>query len=191
MTLNFEEKRVRNKAYYEAHRDEINSRRKAKHAANREQDNAHERVYREEHRERIKAQDGVRSRTWQETHRDHLHAYQKAWRGAHRDQLRAKRKAYTEAHLDHVRSERRRSNYKTHFGISIDDYNEILLSQNGRCAICGKEPNGRLLSVDHDHVAGKVRGLLCHGCNVGIGYLGDNPDRLRLAADYIEARQGP
>jgi hypothetical protein len=68
-------------------------------------------------------------------------------------------------------------------------YARLLAKQGGRCAICRTRDPGRghkHFSVDHDHVTEQVRGLLCHSCNVGIGHLGDDPQRLRLAATYIE-----
>ena len=60
-----------------------------------------------------------------------------------------------------------------------------------RCSICERTPKEvgglvRELAVDHDHRSGSVRGLLCHQCNAGIGLFGDDPDRLRMAADYVE-----
>lgn len=81
---------------------------------------------------------------------------------------------------------------KYRMGISIDEYNRILLSQNGVCATC-KNPelvsqNGKIrsLSVDHDHKTDSIRGLLCYACNVGIGFFKDDPERLRRAAEYLE-----
>jgi hypothetical protein len=53
------------------------------------------------------------------------------------------------------------------------------------CAICGKPENGPQLCVDHDHESGKLRGFLCHQCNIGIGMFGDSPGRLAAAADYL------
>jgi hypothetical protein len=52
-----------------------------------------------------------------------------------------------------------------------------------RCAIC---ESTKQLVIDHDHKSGVVRGRLCHHCNVGIGWLGDSPQRLRDAAKYLE-----
>ena len=72
------------------------------------------------------------------------------------------------------------------FGISEKEYNEILRSQNGVCAICKKSGNGKYLAVDHDHISGKVRGLLCQKCNTGIGLLGDNRDSLEKALEYLK-----
>jgi hypothetical protein len=74
------------------------------------------------------------------------------------------------------------------FGITLEDYERMLLAQNGVCAIC-RQPErikNRSLAVDHCHVSGRVRGLLCSRCNSGIGHLGDDPARLRAGADYLE-----
>ena len=80
----------------------------------------------------------------------------------------------------------RKSKLKTLYGLTIAAYNQMLADQNGGCAICGKEPNGRNLVVDHDHNTNKVRGLLCTSCNRGIGLLQDSPDVLRVALAYLE-----
>ena len=73
------------------------------------------------------------------------------------------------------------------YGISSEEYDLILLEQDYRCAICGKEiaTNGRRLSVDHSHETGNVRGLLCDDCNKGIGMLGDSVYMLRKAVKYL------
>ena len=79
------------------------------------------------------------------------------------------------------------------YGITVADYERILASQGGVCAICRRAAMNRLgrrMPVDHDHVTGVVRGILCHWCNVGIGSLGDDPDRLESAARYVRDRAG-
>jgi hypothetical protein len=77
------------------------------------------------------------------------------------------------------------------YGWSPEDYAKQHKLQDGKCAICGEKPeplaDGRSgLVVDHDHVSGKVRKLLCHWCNLGLGKFKDNPENLRKAASYIE-----
>jgi hypothetical protein len=73
------------------------------------------------------------------------------------------------------------------YGITADEYNAILASQNGACAICKQTRNYRL-NVDHRHSDGVVRGLLCRLCNGRLLTAArDNPDTLRRAADYLEA----
>jgi hypothetical protein len=75
------------------------------------------------------------------------------------------------------------------YGLTLDKYNQMVKVQGGGCAICGSKQaktkrNGRFC-VDHNHATGEVRGLLCAPCNRGIGLLGDNPDTLKLAAEYL------
>lgn len=55
------------------------------------------------------------------------------------------------------------------YGLTEADYAAMLAEQNGRCRICGKAPKTRLLQVDHDHVTGRIRGLLCLRCNQALG----------------------
>lgn len=75
---------------------------------------------------------------------------------------------------------------RNRYGLTGDDYARLYEAQNSGCAICGAdhEPTRRL-SVDHDHDTGVVRGLLCSGCNAGLGGLQDNPDLLIKAAVYL------
>lgn len=80
----------------------------------------------------------------------------------------------------------------TAYGITELDYAEMLDAQDGLCAICGK-PESRIvhgtlrrLSVDHDHTTGKVRGLLCHDCNCGLGRFKEDTESLRKAIEYLE-----
>ena len=79
------------------------------------------------------------------------------------------------------------SKLKCLYGISIDEYEEMLSLQNGKCAICGNVCRIRKsLSVDHCHKTKVVRGLLCHACNTTIGQMKESPELLRKAADYVE-----
>lgn len=72
------------------------------------------------------------------------------------------------------------------YGATIGDYDRMFAEQDGKCAICRRPPPpGRNLDVDHDHVLGGLRGLLCNNCNRGIGHLKDDPVMCRSAADYL------
>lgn len=73
------------------------------------------------------------------------------------------------------------------YGLTVEDYDEMLRQQEGACAICKEPPSeGWKLAVDHDHKTGKVRGLLCLGCNVTVGYLEENPIRIQGCQAYLE-----
>jgi len=73
------------------------------------------------------------------------------------------------------------------FNMTLDEYNNILNKQNNRCAICNTDvPSGKgIFHVDHCHYTGKIRGLLCHYCNVGLGNFRDNIINLNLAIKYL------
>lgn len=97
------------------------------------------------------------------------------------------RREYRERNREKVREYQRKSKFKKKYGITLDDYAEMLEAQDGRCAICGDfPPHNKLLYVDHCHDTGDVRGLLCQQCNSGIGFLGDNVERVRKALTYLE-----
>lgn len=78
-----------------------------------------------------------------------------------------------------------------HYGLSTKEYEERLSYQKYGCAICGEVcKSGKLLAVDHDHVTGKVRDLLCGRCNTGLGVFRDRPELLIKAADYLKEHNG-
>lgn len=97
--------------------------------------------------------------------------------------------------MTHQRAWKLRGRQRSHelmvqktYGLRPGDYEKLLKSQGGRCAILGCRANGRTkrLAVDHDHKTGEVRGLLCGPHNQLIGYNRDNPDAFRCLADYLE-----
>lgn len=87
-----------------------------------------------------------------------------------------------------LKSRRKNTSLKKVFGINYNQYLKMLEEQNYRCFICNTEEtvNNRVLSVDHDHITGKVRGLLCTNCNTGIGKLKDNINFLQRSIEYLE-----
>lgn len=81
----------------------------------------------------------------------------------------------------------RRSSLKRKFGISLEDYDNMLETQGFRCAICRVHHTeiSRNLAVDHDHVTGHVRGLLCVECNRGLGAFKDSETFMFKAINYL------
>ncbi len=69
--------------------------------------------------------------------------------------------------------------------LTADEYNAMLEAQGGVCAICKKKPKAGRLAVDHVHGTDKVRGLLCNLCNSALGLFKDDPDRLKVAIEYL------
>ena len=79
------------------------------------------------------------------------------------------------------------------YGISLQQYNELLVKQFHRCAICfcdESEAYRGLLYVDHCHSTGNVRGLLCHHCNTGVGKMRESVEILKSAINYLELHNG-
>lgn len=100
--------------------------------------------------------------------RDHRQANPEKVRAADRDWERRTRR--------HVRRT---------YGITAEQYDQMMEDQKGLCGACGKEPSKRLV-VDHCHIQGHVRKLVCDSCNVCMGLAGDDPATLRMLAEYIE-----
>jgi hypothetical protein len=110
--------------------------------------------------------------------------------------LSAQNRAYRRANPQVYRS----AHLKAKFGLTIEQFERMNESQKGLCAICGrpetamtrglKQRSSPILTVDHDHDNGRVRGLLCGACNRGIGLLGESRERLRSAIDYLTRTAG-
>ena len=76
---------------------------------------------------------------------------------------------------------------KKYYNLTIEDYQNKLTNQLSGCSICGNTimEMGKSLNVDHDHKTGKVRELLCHNCNIGLGNFKDNPELLLKSFLYL------
>jgi hypothetical protein len=70
--------------------------------------------------------------------------------------------------------------------LTLIEYNKLIEKQNGKCAICGKITK---LGVDHNHITGKIRGLLCPTCNSALGLFYDNKLILLNAIKYLEQEE--
>lgn len=77
------------------------------------------------------------------------------------------------------------------YGISLEDYNRMKIEQNNKCSICSKDAANlnHKLNVDHCHVTGKIRGLLCRNCNTALGKFKDDCNILQNAINYIKRTQ--
>lgn len=107
----------------------------------------------------------------------------KAWRERNPKENRRLQAEYRVNNREKTRRAVRNSHLKKKYGITIEQFNEILERQGGVCLICKRECEYGNLSVDHDHETGKVRALLCRKCNLAVGFVGEDieiADRLRL-----------
>lgn len=76
----------------------------------------------------------------------------------------------------------------TKYKLTLADYDRMLKEQKNVCKICLKEDdsNWKKLAVDHCHTTGKIRGLLCHKCNKGLGQFNDDTERMKIAIKYLK-----
>ncbi len=115
-----------------------------------------------------------------------------------RDDLQSVCKSCAKSHRQKKLAENPDHYYGLHlkktYGMSLEEFHEMEKSQNYKCKICGTTDPGTYkgkgvlrnhFAVDHDHDTGKVRGLLCRGCNIGIGMLDDDLKRIEAAAVYL------
>lgn len=99
---------------------------------------------------------------------------------------------YTRTRPEYVMGYERNVRMGGKFGLASGEYDALSDAQNHLCAICRRPETARRkhttlsLAVDHDHATGRVRGLLCRNCNIGIGLFSDDPVKLRAAALYLE-----
>ena len=113
---------------------------------------------------------------WQQANAERLNAYRREY-NATPGRKRALRDGY----------------YRRTFGISADDFDGLLGEQGGGCAICGCVPEREAsFHLDHDHVTGEVRGILCLSCNQGVGKFRDDPELLGAGGGVcaLGARKG-
>ena len=97
-----------------------------------------------------------------------------------------KKKVYADAaHLKDP-SKRKAKALRQNYGISLEEYNAMWEKQDEACAICKlKETAGKGFHMDHDHQTGKIRGILCHSCNLMLGNAKDNISTMKSAISYL------
>ena len=122
--------------------------------------------------------------------------YARAWRVENPEKKAATNRRYAERHPERVRKSARKSarknlrrnrngKYLRQYGITLEEYETKLKSQNGVCAICGGVDKINL-AIDHDHTTGVIRGLLCSRCNIALGGFQDNSTLLENAINYLK-----
>lgn len=160
----------------------------------------------------------VFGKRWVDLNPDERRRYQAEWRKRRGDKERmrewsrkywAKRRAdpewqarsraygreYTKKNRSKLSVKYRKYRLMVEYGLTLEDYDAMLLRQRGRCALCGAKRSGRndgaagALHVDHCHATGVVRGLLCHNCNMMLGHAKDNIELLRKAMEYLQAHK--
>jgi hypothetical protein len=115
-------------------------------------------------------------------------AWRKAYYAKNKDKIKAQATGWRKANSEKSAAYTRNRDLQRKYGLSVAGFDEMLAAQNNRCALCSTDaPGGKgTFHVDHCHDTGRVRGLLCMSCNVGIGQLKHSPELLQRAIEYLD-----
>lgn len=107
------------------------------------------------------------------------------FRKLNKEYLKNYYKDYKMTNKEHRKLSERTRHLRIKYGITLEDYNRMFTEQEGRCLICGVKKEK--LHVDHNHLTGKVRSLLCFHCNAGLGHFHENTDLINKAIEYLKS----
>ncbi len=167
-------------------------RERLRRAANRDEYNAKMRERRREKGEHVRALDRARYEHDPKVRAQKLEAAKRI-REMNPEEVAKYQKVYRETNAETLRAYGIARHYRDNYGMTIEQRDEMLVSQGGACAICSVQiafDKNRSAHVDHCHATGKVRAILCKDCNPGLGWFRDSPELLRAAAAYIEKHRG-
>lgn len=133
------------------------------------------------------------AREWRAKNAGKVRAQARARYAADPEYHRAKARKHIENYRKNNPNANRNKHYKKRYGITVEEYEAMSERQNHLCAICGlpetkkrRDGTASILAVDHDHTTGKVRELLCVGCNHMLGNIENRNVSLDAIAAYIK-----
>lgn len=155
------------KKYYQDNKDKFREYKRNWRQANKEKSNESNKKYRDSHKE----SEALRHKKYRETHQEEL-------------------KAMEHARLVSRQAKQREWNLRKKYGVSIDEFNKMIDTQQGKCATCNcvldlSYGQKSRFAVDHNHETGKVRGVLCNVCNISLGLIRDNVNTLQNMITYL------
>jgi len=199
-----EEEIAKKKAYYSEHKKELNEKARARRNKDGQGYRERGRAFYAANRERIRGEyiknrekHLAAAKKYALNHKAEIKKREKAYRLSHREELRTKRRAYGLANKEKRRAYRlehkgraRALHLLKQYGLLEAEFNALLNQQGGQCKICGsKEWKGPAPYVDHDHTTGRVRGILCHNCNVALGLVMENVETLKKMIEYLKGEE--
>lgn len=122
-------------------------------------------------------------RAWYKANKEKHLAYGKAWAKQNKDKIRIASKLWRDRNPTKMKAK----HLKAKYDLTLEEFNALKVNQKGVCKICNnpESDKSRDLAVDHDWITGKIRGLLCRNCNVGIGNLKHSVEYLKSAIEYL------
>ncbi len=166
------------KLYYELHKEEIRKKHRQYYAKNKLKIRANQQERIKADRNKYKLRQHLYNKTYQQKHAEKIRAYKKFYHDQLRLEINTRKREWNATHRLKLKDWELQSSY----GINLKQYLLLKRTQKHKCAICGKRTK---LCVDHNHKTKLVRGLLCHQCNVMLGYARENSEILKAAIKYL------
>lgn len=141
-----------------------------------------EQTYQKEYRLRHKEHHKELCKKWYQSHKEENRACAKKWRETHPGY------SWHVAHKIGVAKYNKVYKLKNKYNLTIEQVATLLIKQDYKCLICGRSLIDIKQCVDHDHTTGKIRGILCNWCNVGLGSFFDNPELTNRATEYLRSK---
>ena len=178
--MSTDKRKAQYRAYYHKNKDRICKQVRKQFALRTEDErqkyNAKQLEYYHKHRKQCR----IKQNAYRQSHKKQCREYDKKRYLKFRKERLAKSKEYRYKHPKKVRNTR----LKTRYGITLKDYYKLKRNQSNKCAICGQRK--KKLVIDHCHITGKVRGLLCVKCNTYLGYIQEDISALKAAVKYLQ-----
>ena len=178
-----EDKKAYKKTWYIANKTRILLERKTYQIANKNKIKEYNKIWRETNKDKIIIDKEKWYKTWKELNPEKSKELSKIWRINNPEKSKESCKKWSKNNPD-----KKRNNYlKTKYCITLDEYNNMFIEQEGNCKTCGSHQTElkTRLCVDHNHTNGEIRGLLCDNCNKSIGLLKEDIKTLENIIKYL------
>ena len=124
-------------------------------------------------------------RKYRQENRTKIEEQELEYRQMNKAKIAEYNREYRQKNREKLAKMRRNNHLQCRYGITLEDYDQMLEVQQGRCAVCSSKPQMKRLAVDHNHSTGKVRGLLCDRCNRALGLLNDDYQIAKSMESYL------
>ena len=183
-------------AYYQRNKERLNEMSKQRQQKNKDKKREYDKQYNIKNKARLAKQHAE----YQKENREAVNAKNNKYYYRNHEKIKNRKRSQLPKVIKYKRkhNQTHKLHYKNYqlvrnYNITLEDFNKIKESQDNCCAICGKHESNfkKGLAVDHCHTTGKIRGLLCGGCNTSLGRFNDDINMLNKAIQYLQKETPP
>ncbi len=147
-------------------------------------DKEKERIRKQKYYQDNKKEIQIRQKEYYKNNKKEIRQKAQEYDKEHAEEITVRKRNYHKNNQEKQNKNSRKNHLLREYGITIDEYDKLYLKQDGKCAICKKWFSR--LWVDHNHETKKIRGLLCHNCNVTLGLVYESTDTLFTMIKYLK-----